>query len=296
MPAPACAYDPLDLLTAPGGRGALRRDGSDLVAGDGRRFPIRDGIIEMLGPVSDALRVELAAQAAAEANYLDQRLFMTQYERDVVTHVLSLLGDAEGPFLDPGCGIGLVGRHHGHLRLYGIDASRCLLRHAGPGYVVRVHCNVEELPFPDASFGTILAVNMLHHVERPAAAVAEFARVLRPGGALVSADPRKVAAVERVKQVLRRNDANYAPTHGAFGVREYRDLLAGAHTFMVEHLECSGLTALLVGAGLDALNLHRVLPTTSMLTALRALDRLIERSPAGRACGLNLYARARRVR
>ena len=39
-----------------------------------------------------------------------------------------------------------------------------------------------RLPFTDASFDVVCAMDFLEHVEEPAAVVAEIARVLRPGG------------------------------------------------------------------------------------------------------------------
>jgi SAM-dependent methyltransferase len=45
----------------------------------------------------------------------------------------------------------------------------------------------ELLPFPDASFDLVLCVQSFHYMDDPSGAVAEIARVLRPGGsALVS--------------------------------------------------------------------------------------------------------------
>lgn len=44
--------------------------------------------------------------------------------------------------------------------------------------------NVMSLPFPDASFDTVVAMHMLYHVPDQAAAIAEMYRVLKPGGRL----------------------------------------------------------------------------------------------------------------
>lgn len=48
----------------------------------------------------------------------------------------------------------------------------------------------QELPYPDASFDRVLSALMLHHLDHDskAAAAAEVARVLRPGGSLHLAD------------------------------------------------------------------------------------------------------------
>ena len=77
----------------------------------------------------------------------------------------------------------------------GVDASRAMLalaraRLARPGFS---HCAVRladmyRLPLPDGGFDLVLMHMVLHHAEDPAAALAEAARVLRPGGRLVVVD------------------------------------------------------------------------------------------------------------
>jgi ArsR family transcriptional regulator len=51
-----------------------------------------------------------------------------------------------------------------------------------------VQGRIEELPLASASLDLALVVHLLHHVADPSAALAEVARVLRPGGRLVVAD------------------------------------------------------------------------------------------------------------
>jgi ArsR family transcriptional regulator len=51
-----------------------------------------------------------------------------------------------------------------------------------------VQGRIEELPLAAASLDLALVVHLLHHVADPSAALAEVARVLRPGGRLVVAD------------------------------------------------------------------------------------------------------------
>ena len=50
-------------------------------------------------------------------------------------------------------------------------------------------CNAQSLPFGEASFDNIVMLDVLHHLARPAAFLAEAARVLRPGGRLVMLEP-----------------------------------------------------------------------------------------------------------
>ena len=51
---------------------------------------------------------------------------------------------------------------------------------------------VESLPFPDASFDVVASFETIEHITEPAAALAEFARVLRPGGRIFLSVPNGV--------------------------------------------------------------------------------------------------------
>jgi SAM-dependent methyltransferase len=53
-----------------------------------------------------------------------------------------------------------------------------------------VRGDVRRLPFPDESFEVVVAAEVLEHVPDDAAAIAELARVLRPGGVAAVTVPR----------------------------------------------------------------------------------------------------------
>lgn len=96
--------------------------------------------------------------------------------------------------LDVGCGTG----HH--MRRFadagfvvaGVDGSEEMLHHAranNPGADLR-KADVESLPFPDASFDVVMAIEVLRYLPDPTACIREMARVLRPGGiCLATASP-----------------------------------------------------------------------------------------------------------
>jgi ubiquinone/menaquinone biosynthesis C-methylase UbiE len=72
-----------------------------------------------------------------------------------------------------------------------------------------VACDAVALPFADASFDVVLCVTVLCHrwIARPAVAVAEMARVVRPGGVVCVMEPgirRLRRAHDRVTQTGRR--------------------------------------------------------------------------------------------
>lgn len=90
--------------------------------------------------------------------------------------------------LDVGCGAGFLSNHltGRGLDVTGLDASRASLdvaaRHDVTGRARYVLGDALALPFPAASFDAVCAMDFLEHVEDPGAAIAEIARVLKPGG------------------------------------------------------------------------------------------------------------------
>jgi ArsR family transcriptional regulator len=119
-------------------------------------------------------------------------------EQEVEARLLDLLPPGQvGDLLDLGTGTGRMLELFapGVERAVGIDLSREMLA------VARVnleraglpHCEVRQgdiyqLPFPGGSFDAVILHQVLHYVDRPTVAIAEAARVLRPGGRLVVVD------------------------------------------------------------------------------------------------------------
>ncbi len=130
-----------------------------------------------------------------------------------VTEWLEGLGPRRGLLLDVGCGNGRhleVAADLGHPVL-GIDLSHRLLEMAGrrapPGKGLLL-ADARELPLAAGSAGAVLAVAVLHHIEREGGrlqAAAEVRRVLAAGGeALVSVwalDDPEVASRARASPV-----------------------------------------------------------------------------------------------
>lgn len=112
----------------------------------------------------------------------------------------SMAAVAEAPagstVVDCPCGAGPAFRAlapGGDVRYVAVDRSPSMLararkRAASRGLEVEfVAADAAALPLPDAAAGTFLSFWGLHCFERPAAAIAEAARVLEPGGRLVGA-------------------------------------------------------------------------------------------------------------
>jgi SAM-dependent methyltransferase len=61
---------------------------------------------------------------------------------------------------------------------------------AAGGVGAAVNGNALALPFPDRAFDRVIAAEVLEHIPRDTAALAELARVLRPGGTMAVTVPR----------------------------------------------------------------------------------------------------------
>jgi len=106
--------------------------------------------------------------------------------------VLDGLGDLTGRrVLDAGCGKGrfarVIAARYPTAELWGVDVSETMLRHASSVMKTR-EGTLLDLPFEDASFDAVYAVESLEHAIDPEIAVDELVRVLRPGGRLVIVD------------------------------------------------------------------------------------------------------------
>lgn len=106
--------------------------------------------------------------------------------------------------LDVGCGRGKAQVHLSRLRLtqvqlfavdMAIDRVQAALA-AARSHNIRAGfaaADARSLPFPDATFDSTLTVAVLQHIHDVSGAVAELARVTRPGGRIVAVEPDNAA-------------------------------------------------------------------------------------------------------
>jgi ubiquinone/menaquinone biosynthesis C-methylase UbiE len=180
------------------------------------------------------------------------RLFATMYDRGLKgTEEAGLremrratLVEASGRTIDVGAGTGA------NLGLYPAAVSDLVLSEPDPHMVAKlrpklavsgtaaevVDAPAESLPFEDSSFDTVVFTLVLCTVPDPAAALAEAARLLRPGG--------KLLFVEHVRSedpsLARWQDRLESPWHFlADGCHCNRDTVAAieASPMQVEHVE-----------------------------------------------------------
>lgn len=123
----------------------------------------------------------------AEMGVWDRRLFGDSREW--------ACGQASGDVLEVAVGTGLnLPNYPAAVTLTGLDLSAGMLdlararsRDLGRAVTLR-EGSAHALPFPDAAFDTVVCTFGLCAIPDPATAVAEMARVLRPGGRLILVD------------------------------------------------------------------------------------------------------------
>jgi 2-polyprenyl-6-hydroxyphenyl methylase/3-demethylubiquinone-9 3-methyltransferase len=106
----------------------------------------------------------------------------------IAEQIARTLGPGSADVLDIGCGGGFLSNPLGSFghRVTGLDASRDALaiarRYDHTGLVRYQQGDALRLPFDDASFDVVCAMDFLEHVENPDQVIAEAARVLKPSG------------------------------------------------------------------------------------------------------------------
>jgi len=153
----------------------------------------------------------------------------------VVRRMVARYATPNAPILDAGCGTGLNLRHLPEGST-GVDINPRnieLLQQRLPNHNV-VEGDVEALPFADASFGTVLCTEVIEHIPDPSAALAEYRRVLQPGGVLIGSVPAR-SAIWKLR-FLSSTCPHSEPFHNEYLPHEVREMLSD---WKVEYLRYS---------------------------------------------------------
>jgi SAM-dependent methyltransferase len=121
---------------------------------------------------------------------LERRHWWFQGRRRILERMLAGLDPAlpvGARALDVGCGTGANGPVLAARAAFavGIDASPVPLGLGQRTHTARLRGDATALPFPDASFDLVVALDVLEHLDDDAGGAREVHRVLRPGGAAI---------------------------------------------------------------------------------------------------------------
>ena len=172
----------------------------------------------------DAVRARFGETAAGVAEHAARQVDRVRAE---LREFLSLSGKER--VVDSGTGAGVLALALAPLvrEVVGVDLVPELLaaaRAAAPANVTFVEGDATALPFEDASFDIAGSRRMLHHIARPELAVAELARVTRPGGRIfvddqiAPVDPLAALALDRFE---RARDPSHARTLPDIDLRHF---------------------------------------------------------------------------
>jgi len=175
----------------------------------------------------DAVRARFAATAAGVAAHAREQV---EQVRESLQPFLAPLRDDER-VLDVGTGAGTLALALAPLvgEVVGIDLVPELLeaaRREAPANVTFVEGDATALPFESFSFDLACSRRTLHHVSRPELALAELARVAKPGGRvfvddqIAPVDPLEAFELDRFE---RRRDPSH---HRTLADGDFRDLFA----------------------------------------------------------------------
>jgi SAM-dependent methyltransferase len=203
----------LELLVDPAAGRPLAVDDGALVAGDGTRYAIRDGIARLADPAGSGQEdtfdtfawkwthvspEEIDQRVAAQYAWYDER-----YGFDGDDGLAALLAD-RARILEAGTGIGgdaaRFARLAPHAEVVAIDLSEAIevaaRRFGGPPNLHYVQADIMNLPFAAGTFDFISAEQVIHHTPDARQAFANLAERLAPGGVFA-------AYLYRVKAPLR---------------------------------------------------------------------------------------------
>lgn len=127
--------------------------------------------------------------------FLDQRFyadFQSNWDDDLFRQRVLQFVDRQTDVLDLGAGAGIVQamNFRGHARkVCGIDLDPRVLKnpYLDEGRVA----DARRIPYPDCSFDTVIADNVMEHLADPLDVFREIARVLRPSGRLIFKTPNR---------------------------------------------------------------------------------------------------------
>jgi SAM-dependent methyltransferase len=225
-----------DSLRCPDCKTALELDREAAACANGHRFDVADGIPILIAETTLTADPQYESQRryfdAEFSEYSAYRL--ENWRRSYLDRLVSARLVGVSPMVDVGVGGSgytvIEAARAGamaagcDLSLQGLLSARRFAASETVGErTLWVCCSAERLPFADASFAAAVAIAVFEHVPDDAAAFAEVARVLRPGGRAWVTVPH---ALRRISPLFRRANIRHDRRMGHLRRYEAEQLVA----------------------------------------------------------------------
>jgi ubiquinone/menaquinone biosynthesis C-methylase UbiE len=110
---------------------------------------------------------------------------MWSESEEIAIELVTKYTSTKGRVLDVGCGMGRLLAKLPEYERYGMDISSAYLQYAARSGAEVCLSKVEEMPYNDGFFDTVVCTDVLEHVVDPHVAITQLFRVLKVGGHLV---------------------------------------------------------------------------------------------------------------
>jgi len=249
----------LDVIGCPQCKSPLTQLGDRLFCHDCQvDYAIEEGIPSLLAP-NLSISLENGQEPVKVFYYEIERYDWTRDPRglELAYHRLrkretwrqiSKITDPSAIALDVGCGTGLITYEFRRRfqRVVALDLNRwALSRMDGKPFVAKVQGDSESLPIQDESVETVVATEVVEHLEAPLKAAHEIFRVLKPGGTVIGSVP-STSNVWKWRKYLSMTCGGGEPFHHNFTEDEIHDLWHTAGFKVSTRPACLGLNWLCV--------------------------------------------------
>ena len=246
----------------------------------GESYAVVDGAYPcMLPRTAEVSHEEVAVQDRVAANYQDSR-YKNPWSRRYHqwwTQLMVENMDNSGRILDNGCGIGELSEALPGAHITGLDISTEMVRIAGTKYERALIGDSQLLPFEDATFDVVYARSLLHHLPEPERGLAEMARVLRPGGSVVSIDTNS-SFLSRLPRIIANKGEHFSEEHKNLDRNMLTELFS--RHFTVKRVKFFGYVAYPIIGFPDLADLFRYFPLKPLsYAALTGFDAIASSIP-----------------
>jgi SAM-dependent methyltransferase len=142
--------------------------------------PVRDRLKRLLThPLARDVGLDEPVSTVRHRAIIEEKPFLKRLYAEWYEQMAALVPPGEQPVLELGSGAGFLAAHVPHL----------LTSDLVPVEGVKLVLDARQLPFGAGTLRAILMINVFHHISRPRAFLAEAARAVAPGGALIMLEP-----------------------------------------------------------------------------------------------------------